>query len=148
MSETGVGLGYGAKVRIGRGAVPTWFELKGVGDFDLPSNEVDDVDVTSHSSPGAAKEYIPGLADNGTLSLPLDYLPESDQDELLRFLVAARELVQIELTPAGAETPEVYAGFAKSYGRSAPVQGKSTATAVFRLNGLVSGAATDPDEGS
>ncbi|MBT9387021.1 hypothetical protein KM176_24485 [Pseudooceanicola sp. CBS1P-1] len=144
MSTTGVGLGYGARIRVGRGATPSWTELAGIGDFDLPDGEADEVDVTSHSSPNRSKEYIPGLLDNGTLSAPLDYIPESPQDMLLRYLRAAGELIQVEVTAAGATTPEVYAGFVKSYGRSAPVQGKSTATVVFRINGLVSGEATDP----
>lgn len=147
MSTTGVGLGYGAKIRIGRGAVPTWTEILGPGDFDMPTGEADEVDVTSHSSPNKTKEYIPGLQDNGTMAVPVDWVPESDQDMLLRYLRQTGEIIQVEITPAGAATPEIYAGFVKGYGRSAPVQGKATGTLTFRINGIVSGEATDPAAG-
>lgn len=144
MSTTGVGIGYGALVRIGRGETPAWTPLVGVGDFDLPAGEADEVDVTSHSSPNRTKEYVAGLRDNGSLSIPLDYVPESDQDTLLRVLHRTGELIQIEITAVGATTPEVYAGFVRTYGRTAPVQGKSMATLTLRINGIVSGDAVDP----
>lgn len=145
MSETGVELGYGAKIRIGRGATPTWTELKGVGDFDMPNGETDEVDVTSHSSPNRTKEYIGGLNDNGSIDIPIDWVPGSTTDVLLRVLRRTGELIQLEITPAGETTPEVYAAFVKNYARSAPVQGKATGTITFRMNGIVSGDAVDPD---
>ncbi|MFC5736942.1 phage tail tube protein [Sinirhodobacter huangdaonensis] len=144
MSTTGVAIAWGAKIRIGRGAVPAWTVIKGVGDFDMPTGEADDVDATSHSSPNRTKEYISGMIDNGTMSVPVDWIPESEQDILLRVLRRTGEVIQLEITPAGAETPEVYAAFVKSYGRSAPVQGKATGTVVFRVNGIVTGDAADP----
>ncbi len=146
MSTTGVGIGYGATIRLGRGADPTWTGLVGIGDFDLPTSEADEVDNTSHSSPGRAKEYGAGMLDNGTMSVPLDYIPDTEQDILLRVLNRTGEIIQIEITPAGAQTPDVYAGFVRSYGRTAPVQGKSTATLVLRINGVVSGEPADPAE--
>lgn len=145
MSTTGVNIGWGAKVRIGRGVTPTWTELVGLGDFDFPQAQADDIDVTSHSSPNRTKEYIPGMTDNGELSIPIDYVPNGDQDLLLRYLQQQGELIQIGITPAGVLTEEVYAGYVKTYTRAAPVQGKSSATLVFRINGIVSGSAADPD---
>ncbi|WP_158966253.1 phage tail tube protein [Chachezhania sediminis] len=147
MSATGVTIGYGATIRIGRGAVPAWTPLVGVGDFDFPAGENDEVEVTSHTSPNRTKEYVAGMIDNGTISVPLDYVPESDQDILLRVLRQTGELVQVEVTAAGGD-PEIYAGFVRSYGRTAPVQGKSAATLVLRINGIVSGEAVDPVAGA
>ncbi|NVK57324.1 MAG: hypothetical protein HWE26_17105 [Alteromonadaceae bacterium] len=146
MSATGVTIGYGAKIRIGRGEIPEWTELKGIGDFDFPQGENDEVEVTSHTSPNRTKEYVAGMLDNGTLAVPMDYVPDSDQDILLRVLAANGEIIQIEVTAAGG-TPEVYAGFVRSYGRTAPVQGKSAATLNLRINGIVSGEAVDPGVG-
>lgn len=140
MSFTGVDLGYGAKIRIGRGTgAVTWTDLAGPGDFEFPQMVADDVDVTSHSSPNRTKEYIPGLTDNGEMTVPVDWVPDSAQDILLFTLQRTGELIQIGCTPAGSLNEEVYAGYVKRYGRSAPVQGKATATLVFRVNGLVSG---------
>lgn len=146
MSATGVRLGYGLAVRVGRGVTPDWTVIPGVGDTEFPAGERGEVDVTSHTSPNATVEYIPDLIDNGSFTLPMDWVPESAADILLRVLRRTGEVIQLELTPAGTSAPEVYAAFVKSYGRSAPVRGKATASAVFRINGIVSGDAEDPDE--
>lgn len=140
MAFTGVGLGYGAKIRIGRGSTPVWTQILGPGDFDLPNGERQRIDVTSHSSPDGRMEYISGLIDTGTFSVPVDWIPDSPQDVLLFELYTSvpAELIQLEITPAGG-TAEVYAAEVTNYARSAPVNGKATATATFSLNGLVSG---------
>lgn len=147
MSVTGVNIGWGAKIRIGRGSVTiAWTDLVGMGDFDLPQMQADDIDVSSHSSLNRTKEYIPGMTDNGEMTVPMDYIPGNEQDQLLRYLQQTGEMVQIGIRPAGvaAADEEVYAGYVKTYTRSAPVQGKSSASLVLRINGLVSGAAEDP----
>lgn len=145
MAFTGVTLGYGAKIRIGRGSTPTWTELVGPGDFDLPNGERERIDATSHSSPNGRKEYIAGLIDNSTLSVPIDWIPDSDQDAMLfeLYMSVPAELIQLEITPAGG-TAEVYAAEVVNYVRSAPVQGKATATITFSLSGLVSGGPGAP----
>lgn len=148
MSTTGVNIGWGAVVRIGRGATPAWTVLAGVGDFDFPQMQADDIDVTSHSSPKRTKEFIAGMADNGEMALPLDYIPGNTQDVLLRVLNQTKEMIQVGITPAGTGlTEEIYAGYVRSYVRSAPVQGKSTATLTLRISGIVSGEASIPGGG-
>lgn len=147
MSVTGVNIGWGARLRIGRGLPAVFTALVGHGDFDFPQAQAEDIDVTSHSSPNRTKEFIPGIIDNGEISVPIDYIPNNEQDQLLRYLQQTGELIQIEITPGGVSTPEIYAGYVRQYTRSAPVQGKSTATLVFRINGIVSGQATDPGAG-
>lgn len=152
MSETGVKLGYGARARIaqGDGAMTDAFLLKGVGDFDMPGGERAQVDVTSHSSPKGTIERIPGLKDNGTMSMPIDYLPNTPQDILLRTLHATGEIVRLGLLPAGVPEAgeEVYAAYVNNYVRSAPVQGKATATITWIINGLVSDLPTAPVPGA
>ncbi|GGE26615.1 hypothetical protein SAMN05421774_11253 [Gemmobacter megaterium] len=148
MSTTGVNIGWGAVVRIGRGETPDWTTLEGVGDFEFPQMQADDIDVTSHSSPNRTKEFIAGMADNGEMSLPLDYIPDNPQDLLLRVLNQTKELIQVSIRPAGSNLdPEVYACYVRSYGRTAPVQGKSSATLVLRISGIVAGEATLPGGG-
>lgn len=142
MSITGVQLAHGARVRIKRGnadGMTGAIKLIGVGDFDLPGGEAAQVDVTSHDSNGTV-ERIPGLEDNGTMAVPLDWLPNSPQDLLLRNLKATREMIRVGILPKGVpETgEEVYAAYVNNYARSAPVQGKATGTVTFVINGLVS----------
>ncbi|MER5172665.1 phage tail tube protein [Thioclava kandeliae] len=136
MSVTGVAIGYGVVVRIGRGATPTWTTLVGVGDLEMPNGEADEIEASSHSSPNRTKEFIPGLQDNGTLALPLDYIPDSDQDVMLLELNNTSELIQLGIKPPGG-TEEIYAAWVKSYPRSLPVNGKAAATLNLRVNGLV-----------
>jgi hypothetical protein len=138
MSSTGVTLGYGLTVEIGRGEVPTWTEIVGVGDVDFPTGEADEVDVTHMKSPSRTKEYIAGLDDNGVVTIPHHWVQGSDTDTLLTELKESREIIQIRFTtPEVGATPETYAGFLKSYKRSAPIEDKMMADAEFRINGLV-----------
>ena len=142
MSITGVQLAHGARVRIKRGATSNMTDavkLIGVGDFDLPGGEAAQVDVTSHDSQGTI-ERIPGLEDNGTMSVPLDWLPNSPQDIMLRTLKATREMIRVGILPKGVPEAEeeVYAAYVNNYARSAPVQGKAMSTLTLVINGLVS----------
>lgn len=134
-------MGSGWRVRIGRGTTPTWTELEGVGDLDLPSPELDEIEVTHQGS--TAKEYIPGLPDYGSVDLPMNYVEGSPSDLLLTEMALSREMVQIEITPphrvatAPAPSAIAYAGFLRKYTRNAPVGGKQTANVSFRINAVV-----------
>lgn len=130
-------LGYGSTVRIGVGATPAWTELSLVGDLEMPNEQVDEEETTHMRSPGRRKQFIPALTDGGEVSIPMNYMPGSETDTLLVGLKASREIVQIEITLTEDGVPETYAGFLKSYARSAPVKGKMTAIAAFRLNEVI-----------
>jgi hypothetical protein len=127
-------LGYGSKVRIGRGATPTWTELEFIGDLEMPDEQIDEIEVTHMQSPGRRKQYIAGLIDGGEVGIPMNYIPGNASDVLLLALKASGEEVQIEITLTASGTPETYAGFLKSYARTAPVNDKMMATATFRLS--------------
>lgn len=127
-------LGYGSTVRIGRGATPTWTELAFVQDIEMPDEQTDDVEVTHMKSPGRRKQFISGLTDGGEVSIPMNLIPGSPTDVLLKSIKASGEEVIVELTPGEDGTPEKYAGYCKGYGRTAPVNDKMTATAVFKLS--------------
>ncbi|WP_304615841.1 phage tail tube protein [Paracoccus sp. (in: a-proteobacteria)] len=130
-------IGYGSRVRIGVGATPTWTELAFVGDIEMPNEQVDEVEVTHMKSPGRRKQFIAGLVDGGEVGVPMNYIPGSATDTLLIGLKASGEIVQVEITLTADGTPETYAGFLKSYSRTAPVGDKMMATATFRLSQVV-----------
>jgi predicted secreted protein len=132
-------IGYGSIVRIGKGAVPVWTKLSLIGDIEMPDEQVDEVDVTHMESPGRRKQFIAGLIDSGEVSIPMNYIPDSDSDVLLKSLKASGENVQIEITLTAAGAPETFVGFLKGYSRTAPVADKMTAAATFRLSELVEG---------
>ncbi|MBR9840210.1 MAG: hypothetical protein GYB50_20305 [Rhodobacteraceae bacterium] len=132
-------IGYGSIVRIGRGATPTWSTLDLVGDLEMPDEQVDEVEVTHMQSPGRRKQFIAGLTDSGEVGVPMNYIPGSATDVLLKELRASREevLVEITLTDDVDAEPETFSGFLKGYSRTAPVGDKMTAVATFRLSAEV-----------
>lgn len=131
-------IGYGTRIRIGRGAGPTWTTLQHVQDVEWPMAEADEHEATAMDSPNRTKEYIAGLNDNGEVTIPLMWVPGSPTDLLMTAIQASGELVQIEfLSNADGASPEAYVGFCKRYSRTSPVNGVQTAEAGFRINGLV-----------
>ena len=127
-------IGYGSRVRIGRGAAPTWTELQFVGDLEMPDEQIDEIEVTHMQSPNRRKQFIAGLTDGGEVGVPMNYIAGSATDIVLQAIKATGEDVQVEITLTATGTPEVYGGFLKSYARSAPVNDKMMATATFRLS--------------
>lgn len=136
MSGTGVKIGHGTIVRIGRGETPTWTKLVGVGDISFPEAVSDEIETTHMESPNGEKEYIGGLTDNGEMTIPLHWVPTSESDVCLSEIRASREIVILEVTTPDA-APEQYACFCKAYKRTAPVNDKRQAEATFRISGRV-----------
>lgn len=136
MAVSGATLGHGGVIRVGRGATPTWTTMIGVGDFTMPDGSVEDIDVTSHSSPAGEIETVPGLLDRGVVGFDLDYVPDSTTDVCLTAIKASRELVQLEMKVPGGD-PEVFAAYLKSYKRSIPVKGVMRASVEFKIAGRV-----------
>ena len=59
---------------MGDGETPEAFtKVPEVGDIVSPSGDRDEINVTSHDSD--AKEFLLGLADYGTCSFPMNYVP-------------------------------------------------------------------------
>lgn len=131
-------IGYGLTIRIGRGATPTWTSLGEIKDIEWPQQVADEHEVTHMASPNRTKEFIAGLIDNGEVTIPGNWVPGSDTDDLMNEILASAELVQIEFTAANdGFVPEVYVGFLKQYARNSPVSGPQTFDATFRINGRV-----------
>ncbi|SCY61546.1 phage tail tube protein [Paracoccus tibetensis] len=133
-------IGYGSTVRIGRlgtNGAPAFIKLDLVGDLEAPDEQVDEVETTHMESPGRRKQFIAGLIDSGELTVPMNYVPRSATHALLTEIKATGEEVLIELTLGVDGEPETFTGFAKGYRRTAPIAGKMTAEAVFRLNSQV-----------
>ena len=136
MAVSGARLGQGGRVRVGRGGGPTWTTLVGVGDFSFPARAVEEIDVTSHSSPAGTMEFIPGLADFGSVSFMLDYVEGNAGDVCLLAIEASRELIQLGLkTKDGTE--ERFVAFLSKYERGVPVKGVQRSTVAFRISGTV-----------
>lgn len=139
-ASSGVTLGYGTMVRVGRGLVPTWTQMIGFDDVQFPDQTPTDIDVTHLNSPGRTEESIRGLNTVATLSLPLHYVPGSETDILLTDLEAqgSDEDILLEITPSGGGA-HVWAAYVNSYRMtSAPVKDKKMAEVVFKCKAKIS----------
>ena len=65
------------------------YELKQVVGFSLPSDDVDEIEITHLKSAGRRREYAEGLIDGGEFEITLNYRPLSDTDIKIRAWQAA-----------------------------------------------------------
>ena len=131
-------IGYGTQIRVGVGVGPTWTTIAELGDVEWPMAEADEHEATSMDSPNRTKEYVAGLIDNGEVTIPLNWVEDSDTDTVLTAIQQSGELVQIEFTSnAVGAVPETYVGFCKRYARTSPVNGVQHAEVGFRINGMI-----------
>ncbi len=129
-----------ALVRVGRGDTPTWTEILGAGDITAPDGTVEDIEVTSQSSPRNEKEFIPGRIDRGSMNFTLDFVEGLPTDVCLKAIKASQEIVQLEITLDRDDEDseaEVFAAYLKSYKRTTPVNGVQKAEVEFKIAGLV-----------
>ena len=126
MASTGVKLGKGCRVRIGRGATPTWTTLIGVGDVTFPEQARSSVDVTHMDSPGMTEEEIPGLRPVAEWTLSQHYIQGNAVDVLLSDLEDTGESVLLEITPPDG-TAVSWAAIVKGWTPTFPVKDKQTA---------------------
>jgi hypothetical protein len=89
-ATTGVKIGHGTTVRIGRGGTPTYTALVGFDTVAFPAQPRADVDTTHSGSPNETEESIPGLRAGADWTLSLHYVQGNAADVLLRQCSAAR----------------------------------------------------------
>lgn len=137
MAVSGARTGFGAKVEVGVGAIPVFTNLLGLEDFNAPAATREDINVSSHSSPGV-EEYIPSpLLELGSMGFRMDYVPESASDTVLTAIKASGEIVQLRITIPGKTDPEIFAAYLKKYDRNIPYKNKMVAELEFKIAGIV-----------
>lgn len=136
-----------ANVVIGHGA-QFWIDndsgvatkVAEVIEISLPNPQQSDVEATHFESPGRAREYIPGLIDNGEISLSINYDAGSATDTLLLSALGdteARECMVSIPTTSGVKQEFTFPGIVKGYERSIPIDDRQTATITIRVAGAV-----------
>lgn len=133
---TNPGIGYGTVVRVGVGATPVWTTLDGVLDVTLPTSDADEIEVTAMDSPNRTKQFIAGLIDNGSVSVPMNFEDGSPSDVLLLGLQRSGANILLEMTPPDGDA-YTFGGFVKTYARNLPVNDRMTAEATFRISAEV-----------
>lgn len=128
--------GKGTQVkRSDSGSPPTFTSIYGVGSVSYNGMEFDEVDITTHGSPGKFREYLVTLADPGTLEFDINYDPTEPTHIGLRndlFNATLREY-QVVL-PGGVETMTV-SGYVKSGPIEYPTDDVIKQSVTIRLTG-------------
>jgi hypothetical protein len=135
--------GIGTLVKIGDGGSPEVFtSLSEVRDIDGPKLTADEYDVTSHSSPGAFSEFIPGMLDAGTIDFGLNFVISDVVQAILEAYYLARRRFNIQIVLPldldNTSTPHrtsQYIVFVKNASRQMPVKGALARTISLRVVG-------------
>jgi predicted secreted protein len=130
---------YGAKLQYLDGA--TWTDIAGVRDISGPGLSADTIDVTSHSSAGAVREFIKSLIDAGELSFDLVWDPEDEAgqrvllDRMLLVSAAAVHPYRLVFATTNSKTWQFNAVVSK-FEPSNPVEGEISASVTLKISGL------------
>lgn len=141
MSETQEpSIGWGGEVYLSTDDSPgNLQELVQVVSFQLPNDEVDEVEVTHLKSPDRRKEFIAGLIDGGEVQVVLNYRPGSDTDTLIRDAKAAHDTraIRFVIPENGIAAVQIDTfAWIKGYDRGEVSAGeKMEATVTFRITG-------------
>lgn len=131
-------IGYGTLLEIKTGSPPDYQEISEVVNISGPSGTRDAIDATHMQSPDMRREFIPGLIDEGEVSVELNHIPGSGADALLRAAFSARDRVWFRITEPGSPSVQVeFEAVVTAYSKERPVDGKMTASATFKISGKV-----------
>jgi hypothetical protein len=123
---------FGTQWQIHDGA-SSYETVAEVFSMDTLAASVEDLDTTSHDSPGGYREFAGGLKDGGTLSMEINFDPAIHGD-LLDLLSVTRAMKII--LPAAADSAEIdFDGYLNSFSGTAPVDDKLSATVGVRVVG-------------
>lgn len=136
MPATEADIGYGALFKVGDGGSPTeTFTDFGaeITSITPPGYSRDAIDATHMQSADEFREYIAGLMDAGEVQLDLNYVAQV-ADAFVAAVIAGKRNYQVIVEG----TPDVtftFAGICTNYAPTAPVDGKMTASATFKVSG-------------
>ena len=133
-------LGHGSAFQEGNGAIPeTFIAFAEVTNISPPELSVDSVETTHLTSPGRAREFMPGLQDPGEVSIDFNYRPGGSVEDAIRAKIAAGTLANYRIVfPNGAYFQ--FYGFPTSFtpGETSN-DDKLTASASYKLSGHSAG---------
>lgn len=128
---------YGAQLQIGDGGGPEVFTtIAQVRDITGPGLSLDTLDVTTHDSADAWREFVGGLKDGGEVSMELVYDPDSVTQTALRVDLDARVVRNFKLIfPDATSTTWSFAATVTQLEPSAPVEDELTASVTLKVTG-------------
>lgn len=107
-----------------------------------PTQKADQIDVTSHSSVGAYREFIPSFIDPGELTFDILWVPaDPSHDETTGLLAAFRGRVRHDFTlvfPTSPVATWTFEGSVIGFQISAPIDNALTAGITVKVSGAIS----------
>lgn len=146
MSEAQIGYGTRFFMAATAGA-SALTKLAEVTSVTPPEESVAEVEVTHYESPGRTREFIAGLADAGSTTIEMNWIPGSETDTLLADARADREVRTMRIVTPGADGRQfTFPAYVSGYSRALPIDDRMTASVTLRIAGQVveADAAADP----
>ena len=135
MANTRARIGHGSQFYVGSNNSPiTWTAVAEITSITPPSATRDVIDATHTGSPDGWREHIPGLKDGGEVQVEMNFVPNSDETNILvavQLDTFARDFKIV--FPDG--TTWVFQAFCTGFEPDAPFDDKMTATATFKVSG-------------
>lgn len=130
---TSVTIGYNTRFAIedapGSGV---YVELDEVFSVTPPDFSIPEIDATHYQSPNRVMEFIPGMANAGTATLSMNFVPYSTSDLRIEELRAAGTILSMRITYPNASTV-TFQGFVQGYTRAVPVDDRMTAEVSIKV---------------
>lgn len=132
---------FGTLLKLGstNTTAATFATIAEVGDIDGPSDSVDTIEVTNHSSASARKEFISGLIDSGEISFPINFLPDNPTHDATTGLQKAkndRAMRKYQMVFPDATQAE-FSALVTKFSMKAPVSGKLSADVTLKISGPI-----------
>lgn len=111
-----------------------WEDIADATGISGPGLERDTIDVSSHQSPQAWREFIGGMKDAGEVSIDVNYDP-ADHDELVSDLDADDPLSYRIIFPDDENTTWTFSAVMTGFEPDAPHDDKLSASLSFKVTG-------------
>lgn len=131
---------YGTLLQVGDGGSPEAFTtVAEVTEISGPSLALDPLDVTSHESPGAFREFVGGLLDGGEVSFTINYVPTGSTHDASTGLIAdmiARTVRNFQVIfPDVGATQWSFAALITAFEPAEPVDDRLSAEVTLKVTG-------------
>jgi hypothetical protein len=123
------------EVRDGPQTTDAYVDLGEVTGLTPPSDVIDEIEVTHMTSPGRRKEFIPGLSDPGSMSVTVNLIPGSDEDEFILEWKASGEIRDTRITYPNGRTQTISTFVREYVPNELTVNAAMTATLTLRCTG-------------
>lgn len=136
---TVAGIGYGTLFKIRTSTGPDVYTTIGEQANVTPfSIAVDSIDASHEESPGAWREFIPGLKDGGEVSLEIHYVPGGSAEATLLAALRTEKVCRV-VFPSGATAD--FSAFITEMSAETPLDDKMVMSVTLKVTGAITMAA-------